>query len=107
MIQEENKRYWYSVFSLFFQYILPFTTIATVYTLLYLYLKRHRMLRDDKARERARERARRTNIMLASISALYCLCWLPLNSFNLLLDLYEGLFKVSCCHIQCMCVCCV
>lgn len=92
LIQKENKRHFYSIFSLFFQYILPFTIISVVYSLLYCYLKKHRMVRDDK--QLARERARRTNIMLAAISVLYCLCWLPLNFFNLLSDLYEGIFEV-------------
>ncbi|XP_059082512.1 neuropeptide F receptor-like [Tigriopus californicus] len=91
VIQKENKRHFYSIFSLFFQYILPFTIISVVYSLLYCYLKKHRMVRDDK--QLARERARRTNIMLAAISVLYCLCWLPLNFFNLLSDLYEGIFE--------------
>ena len=36
-----------------------------------------------------RARARRTNIMLVSISVLYCLCWLPLNLFNLIVDICD------------------
>ena len=40
-----------------------------------------------KAADRAR--ARRTNIMLVSISVLYCLCWLPLNLFNLIVDICD------------------
>ena len=93
MIQEENKRHIYSIFSLVVQYFLPFTIMSLVYSLLYCYLKRHRIVRDDKQADR--ERARRTNIMLASISILYCLCWLPLNLFNLLSDVSEELFKVD------------
>ena len=32
------------------QYILPFLLITVVYSRIYLYLKRHRMLREDKGR---------------------------------------------------------
>ena len=55
-----------------------------VYSRIYLYLKRHRMLREGRQADRAR--ARRTNAMLVAISVLYCLCWLPLNLFNLVVD---------------------
>ena len=33
------------------QYILPFLLITVVYSRIYLYLKRHRMLREDKGRK--------------------------------------------------------
>ena len=95
MIQEENKRHIYSIFSLVVQYFIPFTIMSLVYSLLYCYLKRHRIVREDKHKQADRERARRTNIMLASISILYCLCWLPLNLFNLLSDVAEDIFKVG------------
>ena len=58
-----------------------------VYSRIYLYLKRHRLLRlEGRQAERDRRRARRTTAMLVAISVLYCLCWLPLNLFNLVVD---------------------
>ncbi len=85
--------------SLNFQYILPFLLISVVYSMIYCYLKEHRIVREDKASDR--QKARRTNAMLVSISVLYCLCWLPLNLFNLLVDIAD-IFEVSLHNVLCI-----
>ena len=86
-IQRENRRHVYSLFSLFVQYIIPFILITVIYSLIYWFLKQHRMVgRIDTA---MKQRARRTNAMLISISLLYCFCWLPLNFFNVAVDIWD------------------
>ena len=67
--QDPKRRIFYSVFSTFFQYILPFTFISVIYSLIYVYLSRYRLVRDDNPADL--EKVRRTNTMLASIAVVY------------------------------------
>eukprot|EP00094_Tigriopus_californicus_P006678 TCALIF_06430-PA protein Name:"Similar to NPFR Neuropeptide F receptor (Drosophila melanogaster)" AED:0.14 eAED:0.17 QI:0/0.4/0.33/0.83/1/1/6/0/394 len=83
-IQGENKRHMYSIFSLVFQFILPFSVISCSYYLIYRYLQKNRLIRKDKIRDR--EKARRTNAMLFRVSMVFCICWLPLNVLVLVID---------------------
>ena len=84
MIASAQSRHYYSVFTLVAQYLFPFTTISTLYGLIFRYLKKHRLIQADAASQV--ERARRTNVMLAAISFGFCLCWLPLNLFCVIAD---------------------
>ena len=61
--------------------------------MIYLYLARYRVVRDDNPADL--EKVRRTNMMLASISVVYCLSWLPLNLFNILADAGVPVFGTS------------
>jgi neuropeptide Y receptor len=104
--QDPRRRIYYSIFSGFVQYLLPFTFISITYGMIYFYLARYRLVRDDNPADL--EKVRRTNVMLASIALVYCLSWLPLNLFNVLADAGVPVFGSSteaviigfiCCHL--------
>jgi hypothetical protein len=84
LIAAKNIRHYYSIFSLIAQYLVPFLTITTLYGLIFLYLKRHRIIKANCSAHVYK--ARRTNVMLASISFVFCLCWFPLNLFLVIGD---------------------
>ena len=66
---DPRRRVFYSVFSAFFQYLLPFTFISIIYGMIYVYLSRYRFVRDDNPADL--EKVRRTNVMLTSIAIVY------------------------------------
>ena len=87
-VQDPQKRLYYSIFSMMFQFFIPFCGISVIYFRLYLYLKKHRLGRGA----RQRYLARRTNKMLLFQSMGFCVCWFPLNFFGLLMDANYQLF---------------
>ena len=91
--QDPGRRIYYSIFSGLVQYLLPFLFISAVYGLIYFYLVRYRVVRDDNPTDL--EKVRRTNTMLVSISLVYCLSWMPLNLFNILADAGVPVFGSS------------
>lgn len=100
----EHGRAYYSLFSLVVQYVLPIFTVSIAYSricrkLKYRYVNssavgsssknkgctvstNRRKLKDDK-------RMKRTNSLLVSISLIFCISWLPLNIFNLVVDYWN------------------
>ena len=53
-------------------------------------IKGHRMVRAERPEDK--QKARRTNIMLFTISMVFCVAWLPLNLIGILLDAEADLF---------------
>lgn len=107
----EHGRAYYSLFSLFIQYLLPIMIVSAAYSGIYEKLRGRMQLGGgvinsataapntpattkivDKAqRDRKlwkRSRMRRTNCMLVSIAVIFGISWLPLNLFNLFSDIY-------------------
>ncbi|XP_069679292.1 neuropeptide F receptor-like [Periplaneta americana] len=100
----EHGRAYYSLFSLVVQYVLPIITVSVAYSricrkLRYRYVNssavgssskckgctastNRRKPKDDK-------RMKRTNSLLVSISLIFCISWLPLNIFNLVVDYWN------------------
>jgi neuropeptide Y receptor len=100
----EHGRAYYSLFSLVVQYVLPIITVSVAYIricrkLRYRYVNssavgssskykgctastKRRKPKDDK-------RMKRTNSLLVSISLIFCISWLPLNIFNLVVDYWN------------------
>jgi hypothetical protein len=87
-------RLYYSLFSLFFQLIIPGIIISVSYFLIYRKLRnqsiaRERMLggnRNTERIEREHARSKRRNKMLAIMSLLFLISWLPLSIIGTLLD---------------------
>ena len=86
----EETRQVFSGFTFVLQFVLPFTIMA------FCYVKVSRKLSDrakakpgskNSKRELVeRERKRRTNRMLIAMVTIFGGCWLPINVFNLLMD---------------------
>ncbi|CAG0902057.1 unnamed protein product [Darwinula stevensoni] len=84
----------YSIFSFVFQYIIPIATVSTAYTQIYFKLQGRLgtgILKESSQARQEREdiRIRRTNKLLLSIALIFCVSWLPLNLFNLFVDLFN------------------
>jgi neuropeptide Y receptor len=88
--EDPERRIFYSIFSMAMQYVLPFVTMTTIYINIFCYLKTYRIVRSERPQDKAR--ARRTNVMLATISLVFCLAWLPINLIGILCDVKTDLF---------------
>ncbi|XP_021961262.1 neuropeptide F receptor [Folsomia candida] len=96
-----HGRAYYSLFSIIIQYILPISVVTVAYCQICKKL-RYRMkpgcrstvenpaggrrggsVRKDQAR------VRRTNMLLISIAIIFGISWMPLNVFNLVVDLFN------------------
>lgn len=107
----EHGRAYYSLFSLFIQYLLPIMIVSAAYSSIYGKLRSRIQIgggatststtvtttnatvtiADDAQRDRKMlrsRRMRRTNCMLVSIAVIFGVSWLPLNLFNLFSDIY-------------------
>lgn len=88
---DQKGRIYYSIFSLVIQYLLPFVVVSYTYTKIYLKVNRgNSMARQERERER---RLKKTNSLLVAMALAHCVSWLPLNTLNLIGDLYEDYFK--------------
>lgn len=111
----EGNRLAYTTSILVFQYCLPLSLISICYLRIFLRLSQRRDIieRTQDARQRNAKHSRRINVMLASIVALFALCWLPLNVFNTIFDwnheiltwCHNAVFSV--CHLIAMASTCV
>ena len=87
-------RVYYSLFSLIFQLIIPGVVITVSYFLIYRKLRqqsrnRARMMNENRnaeRMERERQRSKRRNKMLAIMSLIFLISWLPLSIIGVLLD---------------------
>ena len=84
------QRIYYSIFSMAMQYVIPFVIMASIYLKIFYYLKTYRMVRAEKPEDK--QRARRTNVMLCTISMVFCVAWLPLNLIGIILDANKDFF---------------
>ena len=87
---DPRRRIYYSIFSMAMQYIIPFLSMTLIYTKLFYYLKTNRIVRSERPQDK--QKARRTNIMLATISMVFCISWLPLNLIGICLDAQIDVF---------------
>ncbi|XP_046382332.1 neuropeptide F receptor, partial [Ischnura elegans] len=111
-----HGRAYYSLFSLLFQYLLPIITVSVAYSRICKKL-RYRynhspgtvgsvcigsgaaakgtganaaLAKGSQRRKKEEERRRRrTNSLLVSIALIFCVSWLPLNIFNLVVDVWN------------------
>jgi len=83
----------YGIFTSITQFVLPFSTIIACYTTVIIKLRRRpqerRGLPSQMANRQNQElrRTQRTNCMLISMVAIFGICWVPINSINLVADL--------------------
>lgn len=84
-------RFYYSIFSLCVQYLVPILIVSVAYFGIYNKLKsRITVVAVQSSSQRKVERGRRmkrTNRLLISIAVIFGVSWLPLNFFNLYADM--------------------
>ncbi|KAJ8894822.1 hypothetical protein PR048_000129 [Dryococelus australis] len=100
----EHGRAYYSVFSLLVQYVLPIIIVSVSYSricrkLRYRYInssavgssasKATAAAGSQKRKPKDDRRMKRTNSLLVSIALIFCISWMPLNTFNLVVDFYN------------------
>lgn len=100
----EHGRAYYSLFSLVVQYVLPIITVSVAYSricrkLRYRYVNSSAVGSSSKnkgctsstnrRKPKNDKRMKRTNSLLVSISLIFCISWLPLNIFNLVVDYWN------------------
>ncbi|XP_072538511.1 neuropeptide Y receptor Y8b [Salminus brasiliensis] len=110
-----ENRLAYMTSLLIFQYCLPLVLITFCYLRIFLRLCRRKDIieRTRDARQRKAKHSKRINIMLATIVAVFALCWLPMTVFNTVFDwnheampaCYNVVFSV--CHLTAMASTCV
>ncbi|XP_075148671.1 neuropeptide F receptor isoform X2 [Haematobia irritans] len=87
-------RFYYSMFSLCVQYLVPILIVSAAYFGIYNKLKsRITVVTVQASSQRKTERGRRmkrTNCLLISIAVIFGVSWLPLNFFNLYADMKRG-----------------
>ncbi|XP_066967300.1 neuropeptide F receptor-like [Macrobrachium rosenbergii] len=83
---------YYSVFVIIVQYCLPIVTVSVSYAMICRKLKGRMVttsVRNSKKVERDDRRMKKTNTLLIAIALIFCLSWLPLNLYNLIVDFYN------------------
>ncbi|XP_048836083.1 neuropeptide Y receptor Y8b isoform X2 [Brienomyrus brachyistius] len=112
----ERNRLAYTTSLLLFQYCLPLSLILVCYLRIFLRLRRRKDMveRTRDPRQKKAKGAKRVNVMLASIVAVFALCWLPLNVFNTVFDWHHWAIPscqhdiiFSACHLTAMASTCV
>ncbi|XP_047112083.1 neuropeptide F receptor-like [Schistocerca piceifrons] len=99
----EHGRAYYSIFSLICQYLLPIVTVTVAYSRI-CHKLRYRFSSSSpvshskggeatvesplRLKSKEDRRLKRTNSLLYSIALIFCISWLPLNVFNVVLDLW-------------------
>ncbi|XP_022918568.1 neuropeptide F receptor [Onthophagus taurus] len=84
----------YTVFALIFQYLVPIFILSGAYLSIYLKLRyrfatgfvSNEASQNTLRRQTRGRRLKRTNILLVSITVIFCISWLPLHVFNLIAD---------------------
>ena len=75
-------RFYYSLFTMVFQYMLPIIIVSVAYLSIYRKLRDRVAANGSQLEEkllRERQRVQRTNKLLISITVIFILSWLPLN----------------------------
>ncbi|XP_065351512.1 neuropeptide F receptor [Cloeon dipterum] len=87
----EHGRAVYSIVSLVVQYLLPIATVTVAYSRICRKLRNRYLasVRREASRRKEDRRMRRTNSLLVAIALIFCVSWLPLNVFNVCVDLYD------------------
>ncbi|XP_070137717.1 neuropeptide F receptor isoform X2 [Drosophila bipectinata] len=105
-----NGRFYYSIFSLCVQYLVPILIVSVAYFGIYNKLKSRITVVAVQAASAQRKvergrRMKRTNCLLISIAVIFGVSWLPLNFFNLYADMQQSpvtqnmLVKYAICHM--------
>ena len=81
----------YDISRCFVQFVLPLLVVLGVYISIFCRLKD----RPVSQHSENNRRRRRTNIMIISVSLVFFLSWLPLNTLNFLLDFKSNYIQVS------------
>ncbi|CAB4060485.1 NPFR [Lepeophtheirus salmonis] len=79
-----NGRFVYSSITMLIQYLLPTITISVAYYQIYEQLNLRLQQKNEPA-----HKMRRTINLLISVGVIFCVCWLPLNILNSVMDLTE------------------
>ena len=87
----EHGRAYYSLLALIMQYVLPILTVSVAYTRICRKLRKHVLHSrfHSPSKQKKAERLKKTNTLLISITLLFCVSWLPLNLFNLIVDIFD------------------
>lgn len=108
-------RAYFSIFALCLQYVLPIITVSGAYLRIYFKLQTRIPVLNVQTVQRSDNRERRmkrTNMLLVSIAVMFGVCWLPLNIFNLYVDVKQSekseqlLLIYAFCHLIAMCSAC-
>ncbi|XP_064110012.1 neuropeptide F receptor-like [Macrobrachium nipponense] len=86
-----HGRAYYSIFVIVVQYCLPILTVSVAYARICNKLK-YRMSNASTRSARSKKedlRMKKTNTLLISIALIFCLSWLPLNLYNVIVDLHN------------------
>nr|XP_053630402.1 neuropeptide F receptor-like [Cherax quadricarinatus] len=86
-----HGRAYYSILVIVVQYCLPILTVSVAYARICNKLK-YRMTNACSSSARSKKedlRMRKTNTLLVSIALIFCLSWLPLNLYNVVVDLHN------------------
>ncbi|XP_032578231.1 neuropeptide F receptor isoform X1 [Drosophila sechellia] len=105
-----NGRFYYSIFSLCVQYLVPILIVSVAYFGIYNKLKSRITVVAVQASSAQRKvergrRMKRTNCLLISIAIIFGVSWLPLNFFNLYADMERSpvtqsmLVRYAICHM--------
>ncbi|CAL4096878.1 unnamed protein product [Meganyctiphanes norvegica] len=83
----EHGRGYYSVFVILFQYCLPIITVSIAYFRICMKLKGRMSVKSSAKKYKSdNRRMKKTNILLIAISLIFCLSWLPINIYNVVVD---------------------
>ncbi|XP_017477528.1 PREDICTED: neuropeptide F receptor [Rhagoletis zephyria] len=85
-----NGRFYYSIFSLCVQYLVPIVIVSGAYLGIYRKLQSRTTVVAMQTPQRKAERGRRmqrTNCLLITIALIFGISWMPLNLFNLYADM--------------------
>ena len=86
-----HGRAYYSVAVIVVQYCLPILTVSIAHARICTKLK-YRMSSASSRSTRSRKedvRMRKTNTLLVAIALIFCLSWMPLNLYNVIVDLHN------------------
>lgn len=86
-----HGRAYYSIAVIVVQYCLPILTVSVAHARICTKLK-YRMSNAPSRASRTRKedvRMRKTNTLLVAIALIFCLSWMPLNLYNVIVDLHN------------------
>ena len=77
-------RFHYSICAVIVQYLIPIIIVSIAYSKIYCRLRKRNQIKDKN-----RDKNKKTTILLSSIAVIFCISWLPLNTLNIYLDVYN------------------
>ncbi|KAI9555230.1 NPFG-protein-coupled receptor [Daphnia sinensis] len=88
----------YSAATILLQYAAPILIVSVVHAKICRRLRLRQSLmmsmgKDSKKQASEKQRLRRLNSLLLTIAFIFAICWMPLNVYNLVLDLYNPFQK--------------